>query len=66
MPVPSETSWPTRSPLILVAIALALGILSRHSTGWRMTALATGSVVVALLAAVAFWQTWIRRMRPRP
>jgi uncharacterized protein (DUF58 family) len=65
MPVPSETPWPTRSPLILTAIALALSILSQRSTGWLGTALGVGAVVMAFLAAVAFLQTWLRRGRPR-
>ena len=59
MPVPSETPWPASSPLFLTAISLSLGNLSWRSHGWPVTALATGALVMALLAAVAFLQSWL-------
>ena len=61
MPAPSETPWPSWSPVIMAAIALVLARLSLRFTGWLRTGLAVGAGVMALLAAVAFWQTWARR-----
>ena len=63
MAVPSEAKWHYRRALLLAAIALALGMRSRRFNGPIGTSLTVGAAVMAFLAAVAFWQTWLRRRR---
>jgi hypothetical protein len=55
------TLWPYRSVLILSAIALMLGGVSMMFEGWIGTALLVGAIVILILAAVRFWQSWPRR-----
>jgi hypothetical protein len=45
----------------MAVIALGLAKLSLRFPGWRGDGLALGATVMALLAVVALWQSWIRR-----
>jgi hypothetical protein len=61
MSAANSTLWPYRSVLILSAIALMLGGASMMFEGWIGTALLVGAIVIVILAAVRFWQSWPRR-----
>jgi hypothetical protein len=61
MTTPTDTVWPYRSVLILSAIALMLGGLSMMFEDWIGSALLVGAIVIAIVAAVRFWQCWPRR-----
>jgi Flp pilus assembly protein TadB len=58
MTVPGNNRWPYRHALVLISIALLLAMGSMISSGWVGTPLLVAAVVVALVAAIRFWQAW--------
>jgi hypothetical protein len=56
MTVPSNKSWPYHHALVLISIALLLAMGSMMSSGWVGTPLLAAGLVVALVAAMRFWQ----------
>ena len=58
MTVPSNKRWPYRHALVLISIALLLAMGSMVSSSWVNTPLLAAAVVVALVAAIRFWQAW--------
>ena len=58
MTVPSNKRWPYRHALVLISIALLLAMGSMISSSWVGTPLLVAAVVVALIAAMRFWQAW--------
>jgi hypothetical protein len=66
MTVSSDTTWPYRQTLVLMAIALLLAMGSMMSDGRISTLLLAAAVVVALVAAMRFWQTWRSAHIKRP
>ena len=56
MTVPSNRGWPYRHALVLISIALLLAMGSMVSSSWVGTPLLVAAVVVALVAAMRFWQ----------
>ena len=58
MTVPSNKRWPYRHALVLISIALLLAMGSMMSSGWVGTPLLAAGLVVALVAAMRFWQAW--------
>jgi hypothetical protein len=58
MTIPSDKRWPYRHALVLISIALLLAMGSMISSSWVGTPLLVAAVVVALIAAMRFWQTW--------
>jgi Flp pilus assembly protein TadB len=58
MTAPSNKRWPYRHALVLLSIALLLAMGSMISSGWVGTPLLVAAVVVALVAAMRFWQAW--------
>jgi Flp pilus assembly protein TadB len=58
MTVPGNNRWPYRHALVLISIALLLAMGSMVSSSWVGTPLLAAAVVVALVAAMRFWQAW--------
>ena len=58
MTIPSDKRWPYRHALVLISIALLLAMGSMVSSSWVGTPLLAAAVVVALFAAIRFWQAW--------
>ena len=58
MTVPGNNRWPYRHALVLISIALLLAMGSMVSSSWVGTPLLAAAVVVALVAAIRFWQAW--------
>jgi hypothetical protein len=58
MTVPTNRRWPYRHALVLISIALLLAMGSMVSSSWVGTPLLVAAVVVALVAAMRFWQAW--------
>jgi hypothetical protein len=58
MTVSSDTTWPYRHALVRTAIALLLAMGSMMSDGRISTLLLAVGLVVALVAAMRFWQAW--------
>jgi Flp pilus assembly protein TadB len=56
MTVPSNKRWPYRHALVLISIAFLLAMGSMVSSSWVGTPLLVAAVVVALVAAMRFWQ----------
>jgi hypothetical protein len=58
MSIPTDKRWPYRHALVLISIALLLAMGSMISSSWVGTPLLVAAVVVALVAAMRFWQAW--------
>ena len=58
MTVSSNKGWPYRHALVLISIAFLLAMGSMVSSSWVGTPLLAAAVVVALVAAMRFWQAW--------
>ena len=56
MSLPGDKRWPYRHALVLISIALLLAMGSMISSSWVGTPLLVAAVVVALVAAMRFWQ----------
>jgi DNA-binding response OmpR family regulator len=66
MTVSSDTTWPYRHALALTAIALLLAMGSMMSEGRISTLLLAAGLMVALVAAMRFWQAWRSAHLRRP